>query len=998
MNYYLKNAALVFSVFIITSCGGGGGGGGGTSPIQALAAVISSFVSGESSVKIGTSVDLTWASSNATSCTASGSWSGTKSTSGTESVPVTSVGDNNFVLRCNGEGGNDTKSVLVEGYREVKGISVDGYISGATIFIDQNSNFILDSDENSTTTNNDGSYIVKHSNGVLVSLGGQDIDTLTQLDSLMLLRAIAGHSESDFLITPVTSVDNFLCINTADACAGGGGDINSVLGIDPSIDVNTFDPVANKGDGGINDYLYEKGNQLTILASALTKISNNINISTESTEDYFKSIAETIDAEFLQTSSKVDIESEEFITNVIESIITSKDLIIDENAKLNTTKALSNVLPLIAVNELPQITSALVSFGLNKLQSDIVTIANGTADTSIIDSYKNDIFNYIAEDQSIDSDSLVPDISSVEDVISTNEDVSISINILANDSYTIAAPITISLTQPLNGTVLLDGNIVLYSPDEDFNGVDSFTYTISQGEKSSTGKVTINVDSVNDVPVINVSSSIQVEENELSVTTITTTDSDNDTLTLSMSGPDADYFNLSSDNLLTFKNAMDYEVDQKSYSLNLSLTDGTESVSKSITVKLKNINDNLPVISIDNSIQVQENQISVASVSISDADDDILTLSVGGTDSSYFNLSSDNILTFKNAMDYESDQNIYSINLAVTDGENVVNKAIAIELLNINDNLPVLNLASSIDVEENQLSVATITTSDADNDVLSLSMSGDDSSFFNLSSENILTFVDEMDYEDDKRTFLLSFNLVAGTDSINKDVVINLTNINDVIPEWDDGYGGTLPDGFVITIETDENDIEPVGQVRAFDDIENDTIIYSLEGDDKDLLSISSDGLISFKQTPDYETKNEYAYDIVASDGLNKIYLIIDHFIFNLNDVPPLIVSESTLNVDENQTSIGTLIITDPDPGNNIFTITGDDSSSVQINREGVISFVSAPDYETKTSYSFSIIVSDGLNSSTTPFIININDLDDVFTDIAGYKVPTSIDVIETKE
>ena len=235
-------------------------------------------------------------------------------------------------------------------------------------------------------------------------------------------------------------------------------------------------------------------------------------------------------------------------------------------------------------------------------------------------------------------------------------------------------------------------------------------------------------------------------------------------------------------------------------------------------------------------------------------------------------------------------------------------------------------------------------------------------------------------------------------DSINKNVVINLTNINDVIPEWDDGYGGTLPDGFVITIETDENDIEPVGQVRAFDDIENDTIIYSLEGDDKDLLSISSDGLVSFKQAPDYETKNEYAYDIVASDGENKIYLIIDHFIFNLNDVPPLIVSESTLNVDENQTSIGTLIITDPDPGNNTFTITGDDSSSVQINREGVISFVSAPDYETKTSYSFSIIVSDGVNSSTTPFIININDFDDVFTDIGGYKVPTSIDVIETKE
>ncbi len=38
--------------------------------------------------------------------------------------------------------------------------------------------------------------------------------------------------------------------------------VNAALGIDASIDVFTFDPVANKGDGGINDYLYEKGNQV----------------------------------------------------------------------------------------------------------------------------------------------------------------------------------------------------------------------------------------------------------------------------------------------------------------------------------------------------------------------------------------------------------------------------------------------------------------------------------------------------------------------------------------------------------------------------------------------------------------------------------------------------------------------------------------------------------------------------------------------------------------
>ena len=60
------------------------------------------------------------------------------------------------------------------------------------------------------------------------------------------------------------------------------------------------------------------------------------------------------------------------------------------------------------------------------------------------------------------------------------------------------------------------------------------------------------------------------------------------------------------------------------------------------------------------------------------------------------------------------------------------------------------------------------------------------------------------------------------------------------------------------------------------------------------------------------------------------------------------------------------------------------------------MSFVSAPDYETKTSYSFTVTVSDGVNSSSKTFTITINNLDEIPTN--GYKVPSSIDVIETVE
>ena len=46
-------------------------------------------------------VSLSWSASDATSCLASGAWSGTKSTTGSENVLINEVGLNNFTLTCN---------------------------------------------------------------------------------------------------------------------------------------------------------------------------------------------------------------------------------------------------------------------------------------------------------------------------------------------------------------------------------------------------------------------------------------------------------------------------------------------------------------------------------------------------------------------------------------------------------------------------------------------------------------------------------------------------------------------------------------------------------------------------------------------------------------------------------------------------------------------------------------------------------------------------------
>jgi len=679
----IKNLIIVLSVFIITSCGGGGGGG------SAVAAVISSFISSVSSIEIGNSISLTWSSTDATSCSASGGWTGTKGTSGTETVEITQA-SNTFSLTCTGDGGaSSVSSVSVEGYRNIVGITADGYMSGATIFIDENDNYIADTNESSSSSDTSGAFTIKYSNGTLYSLGGQDADTQTQLDDLLMMRSLNGHSTDSFVISPVTSIMNLL----------PSQNIYNLIGIDSSINIDTTDPVARKGDGGIYDYLYEKGNQLSILALSLKNISNSLNTSTDNTYDYFKAIADEINTEFTTTSLKVDIETEAFITKVIDNIITGKSLTISDESKANTIKALKGVIPIVDVKVDNNITIALARFSFTTLQDDIVKLADGSASSDLKSSYSSDgnILSYIATDQSITINNITSDPIAVSDIINTDEDIAATINVLSNDSYVSSASISLTATNGSSGSTTVSNNNITYTPNADFNGSDLFSYTISQGGLTSTAIVSVTVNSINDAPSIDIASTLTAAENQTSVATIDKSDVDGDSLTLSMSGTDASSFSLSSEDILTFVSAPDYET-KNSYSIIFSLTDGTITTTKNVTVSVTNVNDVAPVITSGATFSSIENQTSVGTIIATDVEGDALTFSISGTD---FEISSSGVITFKSAPDFET-KSSYTATVTVSDGVNSTTQTITVAITDKFETIQGYSLPTNIKVIETE--------------------------------------------------------------------------------------------------------------------------------------------------------------------------------------------------------------------------------------------------------------------------------------------------------
>ena len=66
-------------------------------------------------IGLGNTVSVEWQTSGASTCTASGDWSGTEAASGSQSERVSKLGPNNYTLTCSGSTGSATKTVTVTG-------------------------------------------------------------------------------------------------------------------------------------------------------------------------------------------------------------------------------------------------------------------------------------------------------------------------------------------------------------------------------------------------------------------------------------------------------------------------------------------------------------------------------------------------------------------------------------------------------------------------------------------------------------------------------------------------------------------------------------------------------------------------------------------------------------------------------------------------------------------------------------------------------------------
>ena len=528
----------------------------------------------------------------------------------------------------------------------------------------------------------------------------------------------------------------------------------------------------------------------------------------------------------------------------------------------------------------------------------------------------------------------------------------------------------------------------------------TLTITASDGSLTDVINVNINVSNVNEAPVFIEGDSTtrtvaQDAERGVNIgTPILATDADDDTLTYTLDGTDAATFDIDSTiGQLKTKVLLDVET-KPFYTVTVTASDGSFTDIITVTINIADVDENNPPVFTEGDSTtrtVAEKTLDGVeigtAIAATDADNDTLIYTLGGTDAAIFEVEiTTGQLKTKKTLDFES-QSTYKVTLAVSDGKLSDTIDVTITVIDIVETIP--NRApvftegetTTRAVAENTVGNtnigAAVGATDADNNTLTYTLGGTDAaSFAIVGTSGQLKTSASLDYED-KTSYSVTITVSdgkGGTDSIS--VTITVTDVTENrAPVFTDGENTTRS-----VAENTATDIN-IGTAVAATDADNDTLTYTLGGTDATSFAIvGTSGQLKTSASLDYEDKTSYSVTITVSDGkggTDSISVTITVTDVTENRAPVFTDGENTTrSVAENtttDTNIGTAVAaTDADNDTLTYTLSGTDAISFAIeNTTGHLKTKATLNYETKSSYSVTVSVSDD-NGGTDSISVTI--------------------------
>ncbi len=636
---------------------------------------------------------------------------------------------------------------------------------------------------------------------------------------------------------------------------------------------------------------------------------------------------------------------------------------------------------------------SLVS-GSGPTHGGIVFNANGTFTYTPSANYNGpDSFSYSITDANGDvSTALVSiGVASVNDVptavadsVAAVEDTPFVGSVSGNDSLSGDGGNVFSLVAgsgPANGGIVFnnDGTFT-YTPGANYNGPDSFSYSITDANGDvSTALVSIGVASVNDVPTAVADTLAAVED-----TPFVGSVGGNDSLSgdggnvfslVGGSGPTHGGFVFNSDGTFTYTPSANYNgPDAFSY----SITDANGDVSTAlVTIGVAAVND-VPT-AVADAVAAVEDAPFVGSVAGNDTlsgDGGNIFSLVGGSGPTHGGIvfNTDGTFTYTPSANYNGPD---SFSYAITDANGDVSTAlVTIGVAWVND-VPTA-VADTISAVEDTPFVGSV----AGNDTLS----GDGGNVFSLvngsgpthggivfNADGTFTYTPSANYNGPDS---FSYSLTDANGDVSTALVtIGIASVNDVPTAVADAVAATEDTPFV-------------GSVAGNDTLSGDgSNVFSLvtgSGPTHGGIVFNADGTFTYTPSANYNGPDAFSYSITDANG-DVSTALVTIGVASVNDVPTAVAD--SVAATEDTPFVGSISGNDTlsGDGGNVFSLVGGSGPThggIVFNADGTFTYTPSANYNGSDSFSYSITDANG-DLSTALVSIGVASVNDVPTAVA---------------
>ncbi|HHC6636334.1 TPA: tandem-95 repeat protein [Vibrio parahaemolyticus] len=452
------------------------------------------------------------------------------------------------------------------------------------------------------------------------------------------------------------------------------------------------------------------------------------------------------------------------------------------------------------------------------------------------------------------------------DVITTEEDTAVTIDVLVNDSDVEGDVLSIqsaSVPSEQGSVDIVDGKLV-FTPAENFNGEATITYIVTDGDLTDEAKVSVTVTPVNDAPVAKDDIATTQEDTPVTIDVLPNdTDVDGDTLSIQSASVPSDQGTVEIvDGKLVFTPAENFNGDAE---ITYTVTDGQLTDEAKVTVTVNPVND-APTIKVDAVESITEDAVStdtvVATLTVRDTDtpEDQLTVSLENNSNGYFVLVGNEVKLTQAGVDAVNNDEFnlkdLTISASVSDGVNpTASDSDSLIVNRVNDAPTVENAIADQELSED-FATYTIDLNDAFKDsdsALNFSVSGNSNVL--VSIENGIATISPTADWNGSETLTFTATDPSG-ESISQTVNFTVAPVADIVADK----------------ATVVEDTSTVIKVLGNDTFESDGKVVSLDtnnGPANGTVSVNPDGSVTYTPNDNYQGTDSFTY-IVTSGGVSE--------------------------------------------------------------------------------------------------------------------------------